>query len=418
MTAMVKDHQAQISNSANAQPWNAESLREEAARVLQHSLFSNSERSSKLLRYLVAISLRNPSTPVKERTIGHDVFGREAAYDTYADPIVRNAASEVRRRLKRYYEAAPKDEPRIQLPAGQYMVILQLPNQRDAHENVDLHQDVEEPTPDPAEEYQPLQSSLELAPERVSRDRRVFLQGLAATLALPTLLFGGFELGRRHPVISPDNFWASILQASNSILLCIESRFALDSEKELNSNSISFPAADGVALSRVAERLAQYGARSTVVPDVKTTMSDMRDSTPVLIGQATHLWIQRILPELRFQYGKDESAGTAWIEDRKEPTRRWSIKTAQQGVSNFTDYAIAARLKSELTGGIVVVLSGLGSAETCACAAAAEYVTTDRYLSSLARGVADPDKNVQFVLKTTIVDGVSGAPEVVAQAMW
>ena len=50
------------------------------------------------------------------------MFGRETAYDTAQDPIVRNAAIEVRKRLAQYYmDPEHACELRIDLPIGSYM---------------------------------------------------------------------------------------------------------------------------------------------------------------------------------------------------------------------------------------------------------------------------------------------------------
>lgn len=416
MSETVKDYPAQIPTTANPQPFNADGLREEATRVLQHSLFSNSERCSKLLRYLVAVSLKNHSTPLKERTIGHDVFGREPGYDTYGDPIVRNAASEVRRRLKRYYETVPKDHPRIELPTGQYLVVLQSPNHPGSHVSINPNQAPEKTDPDPPEEHQPpLRTAFEPVRQPGLRDRRNFLYGLAAALGAPALLWGGFELGRRNPIISDDPFWNPIVHHASSILLSVGSDKTLGLQTEGNREARDFPEPNSAALARVAARLAHYNALFRVLADVTTTMSDIEDGVPVLIGQMTHPWIQRILPELPFQSGQDESRGAAWIQDTKNPNRRWSIQIPQARTGSSTDYAIVARLRSQLTGGTVVVLSGLGNEVT---PAAAEFVTRDSYLSSFGRGWSDPNQNVEFVLSTTVVDGVSGPPELIAQAVW
>src|SRR6185295_10575712 len=67
-------------------------------------------------------ALTGDQNSLKERCIGAAVFGREAAYDTAQDPIVRNAAIEVRKRLAQYYlEPEHAAELRIELPSGSYM---------------------------------------------------------------------------------------------------------------------------------------------------------------------------------------------------------------------------------------------------------------------------------------------------------
>src|SRR6476619_5593120 len=92
------------------------------ARLLQSSQFRNSKRSQALLRFVVQAALAGDQNSLKERCIGAAVFGREAAYDTAQDPIVRNAAIEVRKRLAQHYlEPEHAAELRIELPSGSYM---------------------------------------------------------------------------------------------------------------------------------------------------------------------------------------------------------------------------------------------------------------------------------------------------------
>src|SRR5262249_25835014 len=64
--------------------------------------FRNSKRFPVFLRFTVEHALSSDE-PLKERTIGHEVFARDAAYDTAQDPVVRMTAAEVRKRLTQYY---------------------------------------------------------------------------------------------------------------------------------------------------------------------------------------------------------------------------------------------------------------------------------------------------------------------------
>src|SRR6476619_8246014 len=92
------------------------------ARLLESPHFRNSKRSQALLRFVVQAALSGDQNSLKERCIGAAVFGREPAYDTAQDPIVRNAAIEVRKRLAQYYlEPEHASELRIDLPSGSYM---------------------------------------------------------------------------------------------------------------------------------------------------------------------------------------------------------------------------------------------------------------------------------------------------------
>jgi hypothetical protein len=101
-------------------------ISEEMERVLRSREFSASERSCTFLRYLVERALDGSEHQLKERTIGVDVFGRDATYDTGKDAIVRVSANGVRKRLLAHYANADlAREPgsvQICLPAGSYML--------------------------------------------------------------------------------------------------------------------------------------------------------------------------------------------------------------------------------------------------------------------------------------------------------
>src|SRR3569832_1500903 len=115
---------------SNAKPGHAEGLlglahaavHAQLARLLESPHFRNSKRSQALLRCVVDAVLAGDQNSLKERCIGAAVFGREPAYDTAQDPIVRNAAIEVRKRLAQYYlEPEHAAELRIDLPSGSYL---------------------------------------------------------------------------------------------------------------------------------------------------------------------------------------------------------------------------------------------------------------------------------------------------------
>ena len=99
-----------------------EAVRDELSRVLAHSLFRNSRRYPSLLRHIVERTLEGRAADLKERTLGVEVFGRDANYDTNVDPIVRISACEIRKRLTQFYQQDPSSgELRIELPLGSYV---------------------------------------------------------------------------------------------------------------------------------------------------------------------------------------------------------------------------------------------------------------------------------------------------------
>jgi hypothetical protein len=111
---------------------------EELERLLHSHEFASSERSCTLLRYLVEHALGGGEHHLKERTIGVELFGRDAAYDTGRDAIVRVSANGVRKRLLAHYattNSAPElGGVQILLPAGSYTPEFHTvpPRQREA----------------------------------------------------------------------------------------------------------------------------------------------------------------------------------------------------------------------------------------------------------------------------------------------
>ncbi len=101
--------------------------------ILVSDVFAKVERPSRFLRHLVEASLRGQQSLLKESLLGIEIFGREPSWNPRIDPIVRQEAARLRKRLARYYETA-SPEVRIDLPVGAYVPVFH----RVAGETVDL----------------------------------------------------------------------------------------------------------------------------------------------------------------------------------------------------------------------------------------------------------------------------------------
>jgi len=107
-----------------------EAIREQLGRILASTLFRNSKRFPSLLSYTVECALRGSVEPLKERTLGVEVFGRQPDYDTTQDPVVRMTAVEIRKRLAQYYQTpGHENEIRIDFPPGSYVPEFHPPAQ-------------------------------------------------------------------------------------------------------------------------------------------------------------------------------------------------------------------------------------------------------------------------------------------------
>ena len=97
--------------------------------ILASQPFAHVERPSRFLRHLVETTLRGEQSLLKETLLGIEVFGRDASWNTRLDPVVRQEAARLRKRLARYYETASPDV-RIELPVGAYVPSFHRVNSR------------------------------------------------------------------------------------------------------------------------------------------------------------------------------------------------------------------------------------------------------------------------------------------------
>src|SRR5580693_5378813 len=101
---------------------NKKAIQEQLERLLSNSHFKQSRRFPSFLRFVIDQTLLGQTDLLKERTLGIEIFGREADYDTASDPIVRVTATEIRKRIAQYYqEPGHESELRVSLPAGSYV---------------------------------------------------------------------------------------------------------------------------------------------------------------------------------------------------------------------------------------------------------------------------------------------------------
>ena len=92
------------------------------------------------MRYLAERSLSDDAEPLKEYTIGVDVFGKNEDYDTRLDASVRIQIGRLRQRLTEYYAVeGVNDEVVVSLPKGHFKlsIVFRAPSVA-AHRDVPL----------------------------------------------------------------------------------------------------------------------------------------------------------------------------------------------------------------------------------------------------------------------------------------
>src|SRR6476619_314768 len=274
------------------------------ARLLESPHFRNSKRSQSLLRFVLQAALAGDQNSLKERCIGAAVFGREPAYDTAQDPIVRNAAIEVRKRLAQYYlEPEHAAELRIELPSGSYMPAF--PAESAATEPA---------VPWPKAHGSPL--------------RWIAAAALTVIAAAALFLWGT----RRTPASDLEAFWEPLFRDGSPIQVSIGQptrlyRFTGPRMEELNrlfgggeSDGVkgtrppiapdevvwvvpeSLKQQDALAAFKVAAWVQSKGHASRLASVAQTNYSQLRHAPLVAIGAFNNAWSIRVTAELRFVF--------------------------------------------------------------------------------------------------------------------
>ena len=392
------------------------------ARLLASPHFRNSKRSQALLRFVVKAALTGDQASLKERSIGAAVFGRETAYDTAQDPIVRNAAIEVRKRLAQYYlEPEHSSELRVDLPLGSYLPTFTVETPA-----VELEKPVPAPVPHP-------------------------LKWWLAAISVPVLIALAAWLWsvRRTPASELDAFWEPLFRDGKTIQVCIGQptrlfRFIGPRTDDLNRvlGGPPSPARNGANLSispgeltwvapeylfmrdalsgfNVASWVQARGHTSRLMSVSQTNYSQLRHAPLVAIGAFNNAWSMRVTSELRFVFDHLTVDGVAYncIIDRRNPgVTDWKVAQPAGG-SMGEDYAIVTRVFDPATEKTVISAAGI---ETYGTLAASEFVTQPEYLGAALREASKDwrRRNVQFVLGTRIIDGTPGPPRVLATHFW
>ena len=421
-------------------------IREQLNRLLESHHFKNSRRYPPLLRFIVEEALAGRGEFLKERLLGVRVFDRPADYDTAVDPIVRVTIAEIRKRIAQYYHDEEHDaEIRIELLPGRYAPEFRTRTPPRAVATLP-------PSAAEIEELRamgvpPTSARVEGATRPESRRFAKLLQEwwrhlVIAAVALAALL-AGFSVRWLRPN-TMDELWAPMLASQHSILVCIptdvgQKRDLLGEPQPPGpaaasvsglSTAVSGPSfldfqalgqnvvySDMLATLHIANVLTSHQRDYRPKPNVSTTLEDLRQGPVILIGGLDNQWTMRSLDSLRFHFtGSDEEG--YWIADAKNPGfKGWSLDLKRQYRTVTRDYAIVARLHNEQTGQPEMIIAGIGMSGT---AAAGEFVSNVESLQQLRRRVGPGFKDHDFeaVLSTDVVNGIAGAPRIVAVSVW
>jgi hypothetical protein len=397
--------------------------RAQVERLLADPLFSQSKRYASFLRYVTERALEHNREPLTERSLGLEVFGRHANYDTDADPIVRVTASEVRKRLSQYYEdPAHANEIRILVHKGTYLVEFMPPGLQPAApaEVVTL------PPPEP------------LLEPATRRDKRTTRHYVAIAMAAVVLLVVAFEVLRPRPSIQ-ERFWAPVVDGPLDISVSFPQfsdhvKFEGDENPKLSWTDPLTPTPDPMEVSwavysrrlvhgsdvavtaRIAEFLGSRGKHANIRGEHDLTMRDLREAPGVILGGLNNQWTSRLLPQARFTFAGE---GTQrFIRDSQNPASKlWSFDAKVRSSDRTKDFIIISRVSDSVSGRVTVLAGGFSAWGT---EAAVELLTDPNQMQKvLAVAPRKWDaRNLQIVLECSVVSRESGIPRFLAAHFW
>lgn len=403
----------------HADSTDAATVREQLERLLASPHFHNSRRFPSLLRFVVEHVLNGQTDLLKERTLGIEVFGRSANYDTSADPIVRVTAAEVRKRIAQYYDEPGRErELRIALPSGSYVPQFYWPDEIENDHGAVHTQRSGATQSGPAA----------VTGERTRSRRPVWLAlGAIAVFALG-IASGMFWSTPRHPAF--DYFWGPVLHSRDSVLFCVADqnqystiilRDANDPSRQtiLKDNLTAVLIDDLSPAMRVAGLLQASGKPYSLRAVDSTSLSDLRNVTAVVIGAFDNAWTLRLTKQLRYHFDNDAIMSQFRIVDSGSPAHAaWIVNRPQQmSTNNYKDYAIVARFTDPTTGKLTIIVAGIARGGTVA---AGEFLTNQANLEQLRQAAlaAGNKSNMEIVLSTEIIDGNPGVPRMEASYFW
>jgi hypothetical protein len=395
-------------------------IHEQLERLLVNPHFSHSRRFPSFLRFVVEQTLSGQMDLLKERTLGIEIFGRDADYDTASDPIVRVTAAEIRKRIAQYYqEPGHESELRVSLPSGSYVPQFHWPNLASPDGPAPVLATIPDVSPAIVVE----------APRSIRR--RFGL--LAAAVVLVAALAGAGAVLLWQYVERPaskDSFWAPVLNAGDPVLFCIadQNQYAAIALRDANDPSHQITLRDNLTavviddlspIVRIAGIMQSNGKKYSLRGEGATNLMDLRNGPTVFVGAFDNAWTLRLTKPLRYHFANNADMTEFDIVDSTAPDqKRWVVNRMQQmTTNNYRDFAIIARFTDVTTGKLAIVVAGVSRGGTIA---AGEFLTDSGNLAQLQRIVEEEGnkKNMELVLSTQVIDSESGTPKVEATYFW
>jgi hypothetical protein len=388
----------------------------ELNRILESEFFRGSKRSCMFFQHAVSMARAGRADQLKERTLGVELFGRDPAYDTGEDAIVRVKANEIRRRLAQYNgTTGPGQRVRIELPPGSY--VPQFHWLEGAETNT------------------------------AGRLPKIPPKAFVACLCTLALLLSAAVWVRKTSGGPVEAFWRPVLDSANPALIClghpvvyllsqeVHQRYRARSGKTLDHGPYELKFEPGEVLGadiipvpdqfvgvgdaqagfRIGTKLELMGKKSQFRTGYDVAFADLKSSPIVLVGAYSNRWTMQLTRDLRYGFAQIEG-GRKVVSDRKSG-EYFGVPYMPPDGKVAEDYALVSRIFHSESGEVLILAAGLTQFGS---QAAGEFLTDSRLLSQALRS-APPNwqrMNMQAVLKTKILGSAPGPAEVVATYFW
>jgi len=425
-------------------PWSPKqraAVSTEVDRILSDPFFKKSQRCVMLFRRLIEHALEGgDENGIKERTLGSEVFGRETGYDTNTDPIVRMTANEIRKRLAQYYQSTNRHhEVYIGLEPGSYIPQFDFESRMVSQETAPELPVETVPLPDGTAEAPTLGDVIpETEPTRLTQGKYRW-RIIAAALALMVTvgIASVVALNWTAPFRSSQYLlWAPLLKAQGPVTICVADLLPIEFKdqdwahivasmiaghppptlQEDETATPSTPFVDVEAAARLSGWINAHGKPFRVARSSALTLDDFRREPVVLVGAFDNFWNITLLSNLRYHIQIDPTTKEEWIEDRQNPAMHdWKGSGKLLYSESSTDFALITRVLDRDTGNWILAAGGLGMHGT---EAAGDLLSDPELSRALPDAVRSRNKNFQIVLKTTVISGHTGAPQIIAVHAW
>jgi hypothetical protein len=355
--------------------------------VLASPAFAPSKRCQQFLRYVVAETVEGRGHLIKERNIAHEVFGKGLSFEPNEDALVRVKAREVRKRLVEYYQSAPNNGIRIDLPLGGYMPRIGS-------------------SVEPEISHAAYESGAPAVAGHLSRRRFAWtLGGTLAALGAASVV----PLIRRDKS-SLDLLWQPVFATKSPLLIFIPVLY--DTDGQLTVKIGIGPAA---ALRRAADFLTTHRYPYHLRFGTDLTFPQMIEHPSLLLGGFASIWAMRIARDLPFTLTWDEQKNKIILDKRTGQVWR-PVNPNPEGYAD-QDHGILCRVFDAESGQIVMIAAGI---TTFGTAGAADLLFDPDWFSELAKLAPEgwQTRNFEAVVRVSIIGMATSPPQIVATHFW